>query len=108
MPLPLGPARNALLLFLLAIPFAAVNYVAFDPHQALPTAAAKAPKADPLADPAHQAVQENPRLEIPDQQGNLVNAGQALDEAGQAVSDAERDSQKAIQAAINLNMALPE
>lgn len=78
-----------------------VNYVAFDPHQALPTAAAKAPKADPLADPAHQAVQENPRLEIPDQQGNLVNAGQALDEAGQAVSDAERDSQKAIQAAIN-------
>lgn len=78
-----------------------VNYVAFDPHQALPTAAAKAPKADPLADPAHQAVQENPRLEIPDGEGNLVNARDALDGADQALADAKRDSQKAIIAAIN-------
>lgn len=78
-----------------------VNYVAFDPHQALPTAAGHAPKVDPLADPAHQAVQENPRLEIPDDQGNLVNAREALDGADHAVSDAERDSHKAILAAIN-------
>lgn len=78
-----------------------VNYVAFDPHQALPTAAAKARTVDPLADPAHQAAQENPRLEIPDEQGNLMNAGHALDDADRAVADAERDSHKAILAAIN-------
>lgn len=81
-----------------------VNYVAFEPHQALPTAVAgrTAPaKVDPLADPAHQAVQENPQLEIPDEQGNLVNAHEALGNADQAVSDAERDSEKGILAAIN-------
>lgn len=58
-------------------------------------------RADPLADPAHQAVQENPQLQIPDQNGNLINAAKTLSDAEQAAADAERDSEKAMLAAVN-------
>lgn len=63
-----------------------------------------ASKVDPLADPAHQAVQENPQLQIPDEQGRLVSADKALGQADQAVADAERDAQTGINAAINCFM----
>lgn len=66
-----------------------------------PEAQAQKAKADPLADPAHQAVQENPQLQIPDQDGNLVNAAKTLSDAEQSTADAERDMQKALAAAVN-------
>lgn len=65
------------------------------------TSSESVPQVDPLADPAHQAVQEKPQMQVPDAQGNMVNAAQALGDADKAVADGERDYPKAILAAIN-------
>lgn len=55
-----------------------VNFVAFDPHQALPTAD---PKLSSTGDPVKQAITENPALQIADENGKPINAAMALDGA---------------------------
>jgi len=63
--------------------------------------AGTAPRIGPLADPAHQAVAENPGMRIPDENGQLVAAPDALNAADQAVTQGEEEIPKAVMAAIN-------
>jgi hypothetical protein len=55
-----------------------VNYVAFDPHQAIPD---RDPKLSAGGDPIKQALAEKPDLQIADENGKPVNADMALEGA---------------------------
>lgn len=55
-----------------------VNFVAFDPHQAIPTAD---PKRASTGDPVKQAIAEKPDLQISDENGKPINAAMALEGA---------------------------
>lgn len=74
------------------------HYAVFEPDRVQPAAGVL---ADPLAAPAAQAVQEHPGLEIAGEDGQPVRAADALQEAQQATTDAERDAPKATTAAVN-------
>jgi Zeta toxin len=61
-------------------------------------------RADPLAAPSRQAVEENPHLTIPGDDGTPVSASQALADADRTVQETEKDTPKAITAAVNCFM----
>lgn len=87
-----------------------VNYVAFDPKQVYARDLKKAEaikearaKTRPQ-DPTEQALADNPNLTIPDENGNLVSAREALDQANEDLAREKSDSTKAVKAAITCHM----
>jgi hypothetical protein len=66
-----------------------------------PRSIARPGHPDPLAPPELQAIQQNPHLEIPGEDGKPVNAAHTLAEATEATAQGEKEIPDAVTAAIN-------